>query len=334
VRDSGEVTEHVRRLQRTLGPPFEAQGRPLLLTASAGIVMVTDPITSGPELISRVDLVMQQARTLGGERIGVEDEALHVQVAARLVRQNELRAALDEDRFEPWFQGEWDLADNTLVGAEALARWHHVHDGLVEASGFIDLAEQCGIIAEMGERILRQACAAAARWPEPMVLRVNLSARQLQEVDVRALVASALEESGLPAERLCLELTETALLVDPAHAVGVLDALRADGVGLAVDDFGTGYSSLLYLKRLPVTSVKIDQSFVSGLPTNPDDRAIVAAVVELSTLLGIEVVAEGVETTEQRDALLELGCRRAQGFLLSRPEPADAFAARIAAFAS
>jgi diguanylate cyclase (GGDEF)-like protein/PAS domain S-box-containing protein len=329
TRDPAEVTALLDRMLASLAMPMEVEGRPLLLTASAGVVLVDDPDLEGPELISRAGLVMQQARALGGDRIGIEDQALHLRVGRRLEWRNELRASLREDRFEPWFQGEWDLTTGALIGAEALARWHHPRQGLVEAVEFIRLAEESGMIAELGEKILRQACQAAARWPDSMLVRVNLSARQLLEVDVRSLVGTVLEESGLAPQRLCLELTETALLVDPAHAVAVLDALRSDGVGLAVDDFGTGYSSLWYLKRLPVTSVKIDRSFVSGLPANDDDRAIVASVVQLSHALGIEVTAEGVETTEQRDALVALECHRAQGFLVSRPESPAAFTERI-----
>jgi EAL domain-containing protein (putative c-di-GMP-specific phosphodiesterase class I) len=310
-----------------LAPPFDALGHPVQLSATAGVVFTAAPV-AGTELIQRADLVMQETRALGNERIGIEGDALHLLVAERLHRQAQLRVALDDGAIEPYYQGEWDLTADSLLGAEALARWRH-EGSVIEAHSFIDLAEDSGLITDLGSTILSAACRVAASWPADLIVRVNVSARQLHEDDVFATVSRTLDHTGLRPERLCLELTETALLADPAHAAGILDAVRDLGVGLAIDDFGTGYSSLLYLKRLPVTAVKIDQSFVAGLPSNEDDRAIVRSVVQLADTLGITVTAEGVETDAQRQCLLDLGCTRAQGFLLSTPEPAGAFAARI-----
>jgi diguanylate cyclase (GGDEF)-like protein/PAS domain S-box-containing protein len=320
----------VERLLDALRPPFDVEGRAVPLAVSAGIVFCTDTGVVGTELIQRADLVMQRTRETGGGPLGIEDQALHLGMAARIDLESELRAGLAEEQIAPHFQAEWDLVTGEIVAAEALARWEHPDGRLLEAKRFIPLAEECGIINELGDQVLRAACRAAAEWPDEVILRVNLSARQLHEVDVVGLVKDALAVSGLAPNRLCLELTESALLADPTHAIEVLDVLRADGVGLAIDDFGTGYSSLVYLKRLPVTSLKIDQSFVAGLPHQDDDRAIVRSVVQLADTLGLTATAEGVETAGQRECLLDLGCHLAQGYLLSRPEPVADFAARLA----
>lgn len=319
----------IQPIADSLAAPFEVDGRPVQLDASVGIAFSREANEAARELLQRADLVMQRARESGGFRIAVEDAPLHLSAKARVTRHTQLRQAIEADAITVHYQAEWDMATGRIVGAEALARWPHPDEGLLVAGEFIPLAEESGSIIELGANVLHRACRDATTWPEAVDLRVNLSARQLHQADVRGVVASALERSGLPPERLCLELTETALLHDPAHAVGVLDALRSDGIGLAIDDFGIGYSSLLYLKRLPVTGLKIDRSFVSGLPVNADDRAIVRAIVQLAETLGIGATAEGVETAEQRDALVELGCNRAQGFLLSRPEPAGEFVARF-----
>ncbi len=312
-----------------LTPPFDLDGRPVRLDVSAGVVVVDDPDVEGPELLRRADLVMQDARVLGAGRVAVESEALHEQVTARFEREVELRASVAAGELEVYFQGEWDLGTGTLVGAEALARWPHPRAGLLAASEFIPVAEECGVIVELGTSVLRSACRLAAGWPAHLILRVNLAPRQLLAGDLVAVVRSALEAGGLESHRLCLELTESALLRDPARSVAVLHGLRSLGVGLAIDDFGTGYSSLAYLKHLPVTSLKIDRAFVAGLPEDATDQAIVRTVVSLAETMDFTVTGEGVERPEQRQALLDLGCTRAQGFLLSVPEPPDAFAARL-----
>ena len=327
VPDAPSAADAKRRVVPTLdslAPPFDVDGQPLVLSVSAGLAHSADPVVSGIALLQRADLTLQQSRHSYGPRFLVEDESLHASVAAQLSRQAELRAAIDADAIDVHYQGEWNLRTGGLLGAEALARWRHPEHGLLAAGEFIPLAEDCGWMADLGERLLWRACHEAAAWASDLLLRVNVSARQLspQLVDV---VAEVLGASGLPGERLCLELTETALLANPHQAVAILSRLRDLGVGLSIDDFGTGYSSLLQLKRLPFDSVKIDRSFVSGLPDDREDRAIVRAVVLLAGELGLSTTAEGVETDEQRADLLALGCHQAQGFLLSRPEPAASF---------
>jgi len=317
-----------------LRAPFDLGGSPVALTASVGLVHAGDASADAVELLRRADLALKRAKEHGGDTIEVDDEHLRERVAERLHREADLRAAVAGDGIEVHYQGEWNLVTGELLAVEALARWQHPTEGLLEAGAFIPLAEESKVIGELGLRVLREACAALGSWraegrAQDLLLRVNISARQLRNDDLADQVSDALADSGVPASALCLELTESTLLIDPEGSLARLERLRELGVGLAVDDFGTGYSSLLYLKRLPVTAVKIDRAFVRDLPDPPSDRAIVQAVVHLADALQISCTAEGVETVEQRDALVALGCIRAQGFLLARPEPVATFAARL-----
>jgi diguanylate cyclase (GGDEF)-like protein/PAS domain S-box-containing protein len=319
----------------SLRQPFEVGERPVTVTASVGLVHAGDASADAVELLRRADLALKRAKEHGGDTIEVDDEHLRERVATRLHREADLRAAIEGDGIEVHYQGEWDLRSGALVAVEALARWRHPEEGLLAAGSFIPLAEESKVIGELGLRVLREACSALGSWRAAgraldLVLRVNISARQLRSDGLAEQVSDALADAGVPPEALCLELTESSLLIDPEGSVARLEQLRSLGVGLAVDDFGTGYSSLQYLKRLPVTAVKIDRAFVKDLPEPPSDRAIVQAVVHLAEVLDLTCTAEGVETVEQRDALVRLGCYRAQGFLLARPEPTDAFAARLA----
>lgn len=321
-------------LLEALRAPFDVGGSPVTLTASVGLVHAVDASADAVELLRRADLALKRAKEHGGDTIEIDDEHLRERVASRLHREGELREAVAGDGIEVHYQAEWDLVTGDLVAAEALARWRHPTDGLLEAGDFIPLAEESRVIGALGLRVLREACAALGAWRRDglatdLLMRVNISARQLRNDDLADQVSDALADSGVPASALCLELTESSLLIDPEGSLARLERLRELGVGLAVDDFGTGYSSLLYLKRLPVTAVKIDRAFVKDLPDPVSDRAIVQAVVQLAAALEITCTAEGVETVEQRDALVALGCHRAQGFLLGRPEPTEQFAARL-----
>lgn len=334
VADIDEAVASVQAVQTSITPPFDAGGEFVTLSASAGLAPLfsgdvtgdIDVATDGGELTRRAEVAMRHARQRGGGRIEVDDRERRGRVAGRLRRETQLRAGISGADILVHYQPEWDLNDRTVIGVEALARWAHPDDGLVAAGDFIPLAEECGLIALVGETVFRTACATVA---EHMVgrddllfeLKVNISTHQLDDA-LPALVEQVLAESRLAPNRLCFELTESALLADPEGAVAILHALRDLGVGLAIDDFGTGYSSMVYLKRLPVTLLKIDQSFVAGLPDEARDRAIVRASVQLARSLDIEVTAEGVETEAQIDALLDLGCTRAQGFLLGRPAAA------------
>lgn len=228
-----------------------------------------------------------------------------------------MREALAHDDFLVQYQPEFDVHTGRWVGAEALVRWRQP-EGLLAAGAFIDIAEQSGLILPLGRYVLQQACRDACEWPvqdPPLTLRVNVSAHQFDAPGLVDDVAAALNICGLAPARLCLEVTETTLMHDTRDALRTMNRLKALGVGLAVDDFGTGYSSLAYLKTFPIDAVKIDRSFVAGLPDERFDVALVTAIRELAHALEIDVVAEGVERTEQRDALRTLGVCRIQGWL-------------------
>jgi EAL domain-containing protein (putative c-di-GMP-specific phosphodiesterase class I)/PAS domain-containing protein len=238
---------------------------------------------------------------------------------------NELLYALEAEQLVLAYQPLIEVGSGQVTGAEALVRWNHPTRGIVPPLDFIPNAEASGLIIELGAWVLRSACVEAATWPENLHVAVNLSTRQLTDGSIVATVADALEISGLKPARLVLEVTESALLEDPERAIGYLIDLKALGVGLAIDDFGTGYSSLLYLKRMPVDALKLDRTFVAGLGEDDGDAAIVSSVVSLAHAFGIQAIAEGVETEEQRRHLSALGCTLAQGYLWYRPLPPEQF---------
>jgi EAL domain-containing protein (putative c-di-GMP-specific phosphodiesterase class I) len=266
---------------------------------------------------------MYRAKELGGNRAEIFDTNLRDSVQARFATADALHTAVLNEQLIAHYQPIMDIASNEIVAVEALARWQHPSRGLLGADAFIDVAEQAGLMVALGTAILTQACRDVASLNreltdrEPLRLAVNLSARQLGP-GLTQVVEQCLASSGLDGQLLCLELTESSLVDDLAVTARVIEELRALGVQLSVDDFGTGYSSLLYLRRFPVTSLKIDRSFIAGLGVEPDDTAIVTGVIELARGLGLTAVAEGVETPAQLELLRSLGCGFAQGWLWSR----------------
>lgn len=244
------------------------------------------------------------------------------EVVERRRLEQDLRQSVQQENFAVLYQPRFCLRTGGVTGCEALVRWPHRRRGLVSPAAFIPLAEQSGLITRIGGFVLRAACLEAARWPRGVV-SVNVSARQLADQALLGQVATALEQSGLAPERLELELTESMLLHVDTDALLCLSALRDQGIGLALDDFGTGYASLGMLKRLPLSTMKLDRSLVRTLPDEPEDVAIVRAAVQTGHALGLTVVGEGVEMETQRDFLAAIGCDEAQGFLLARPMAAE-----------
>lgn len=304
--------------------------------AAAGIAFSRDLVApSADALLRNAELASQRARQGSPDRCEVFDAEHHRGLMNRLRAERALRDAMAQDRLEVHYQPEIDLDDGRWRAAEALLRWRDEQGRVHSASEFIEVAEESGQIVTLGRWVLGEACRAATRWPEcdgrVPLLRVNVSARQFEQPGLVADVTRALASSGLPAERLCLELTETALLRDELAAAHTLSRLRGLGVGVALDDFGSGYSSLLYLKHLPIDALKLDQAFVAGLPTDRYDLAIVQAIAGLARQVGIDVVAEGVETLQQADALRECGIARAQGHLFAAALPEEELLRRFAA---
>jgi diguanylate cyclase (GGDEF)-like protein len=292
--------------------------------ASIGLAYA-DETTTAAHLLRNADLAMYEAKRDGGARIAEYKPVLHTAAVRRTELEAELRTALAEEQFELHYQPIVDLASGRIVSTEALIRWQHPTRGLLPPLEFIGAAEMSGLIVPLGSWVIRTACAQTARWqaedPDraPVSVAVNLSPRQLVDRTLVGTVAKALYDSGLDPSSLCLEITEGSVIKDFDATMATLHALRTLGVSLALDDFGTGYSSLSYLKELPVTSVKIDRSFVADLDTSSPNSQIVLAIIELAHALGMGVTAEGAETAAQLDVLKAMHSDQAQGYLLGRP---------------
>jgi EAL domain-containing protein (putative c-di-GMP-specific phosphodiesterase class I) len=274
---------------------------------------------------------MYRAKESGGGRWSVFDQLVRDRAVARQAIETALRNAIADDQLVVHFQPEVSVASGEIVGVEALVRWERPGHGMVSPAEFIPIAEETGLIVPIGEWVLHEACRKAGVFDDGrLVIRVNVSARQLAEPGLAETVKAALIASGLPPERLVLEVTESVVLEDGDRSVAALQALRDIGVGVSLDDFGTGYCSLSYLRRLPIDSLKIDRSFVRGLGHEADDDSIVTSVIDLARSLGVSVVAEGVETEQQLAGLRARGCDTMQGFLFAKPGPPEAVAALMA----
>jgi EAL domain-containing protein (putative c-di-GMP-specific phosphodiesterase class I) len=293
------------------------------VTASFGLRCVPAAEASTEDLLRDADSAMYRAKAMGKARCEAFDQTMHEQALERLDLEGGLRDAIENSELFLVYQPQVSLPAGRIVSVEALVRWEHPRRGTLLPNSFIPLAEQSGLIGLLGGWTLREACRQGAEWARtghPLRVSVNVSPRQLAAPGFVAEVAAALHAAGHEPSLLCLEITESAVLSEPERVAETLERLKALGVRLALDDFGVGYSSLAQLRSLlPVDELKIDRSFVSGMTVGHEDRAIVDAVVRLATLLGMEAVAEGVETSEQAGALLEVDCGVAQGFHFARP---------------
>jgi diguanylate cyclase (GGDEF)-like protein len=317
------------RLLAALRPPFTVDGREVFVTASIGIAVSIAEDSDPDELLRRSDIALYQAKAAGKARAMLFDPEMNARAKARLELETDLRHALERDELRVEYQPEVDLATGAVVGVEALLRWQHPRRGLLAPDEFIPLAEETGLILSVGEWVFREACRQARAWqaqaPEapPLLLSVNLSAREFQCKELVEQVGVVLDETGLDPAGVRLEITESAMMHDIETTIGALRALKQLGVQLAIDDFGTGYSSLSYLRRFPVDCVKIDRSFIAALGQDDGTAAIVSAITALARALGVDVTAEGIETAGQLAQLQALGCRRGQGYLFSRSAPSD-----------
>ncbi len=326
-----DVEDRLRAVREAIAEPVEIEGRSFQVTSSMGIAAYPEHGRNATELLARADAAMYRAKELGRDAMQVFTAELANRAHEKLERQEELRRALAQGELFLQYQPQLDLSSGRIFAVEALIRWRHPERGLIGPGDFIPLAEETGLIGPIGDWTLRAACRQNKAWQisglPPIVVSVNVSARQFQEKDWVERVAAALAESGLEARYLELELTESLIMQDVQQAVETMHRLEQLGVHLAIDDFGTGYSSLASLKRFPVGRLKIDRSFVQDLPGDGDDAAIARAIISLAQTLQLRVIAEGVETRDQVDFLREAGCDEIQGFYLSRPIDARALQA-------
>jgi EAL domain-containing protein (putative c-di-GMP-specific phosphodiesterase class I) len=309
---------------RCIAQPLDIDGTMLELTASVGVASA-EAASTAEELLRNASAAMHTAKERGGASYLLYETSLRTQATARFSLENDLRHALERGQLHVEYQPVVDLPTGRIIGAEALLRWRHPEHGLVPPMTFIPIAERTALIDPIGQFVLKQACAQAARWHLAgyrIRVAVNVSGRQLLSGTFADQVAAVLADTGVDADQLCLELTESTLMDDVLRTATALHTLKALGISVSIDDFGTGYSSLAYLQRFPVDELKIDRSFINGLG-QADDRNLVAAVIGIARALELHVVAEGVETEAQTAALLTLGCRSAQGFLFGRPQMAE-----------
>ena len=318
---------------RMICSPFLLEGQEHHSTASVGISLFSGYEETEEELLKRADAAMYRAKTAGRNTVRFFDPAMQAALETRARTEKELRRALPEQQLQLYYQAQLDN-DRRIVGAEALIRWLHPERGLVAPGQFIPLAEETGLIVPIGQWVLEVACEQLKRWGNNpatahLLMAVNVSARQFRQPDFVGLVRDILEGSGVDPSRLKLELTESLVLDNVADTIEKMHALKAVGVRFSIDDFGTGYSSLSYLKRLPIDQLKIDQSFVRDVITDPGDAVIVQTIIGMAGNLGLNVIAEGVETEAQREFLVLHGCRMFQGYLFSRPVPLADFEALL-----
>ncbi len=326
---AGQAESVAERVLQALNQTYQLKEVSFNSTPSIGITLFQGQHVTAEELMKQADLAMYQAKDMGGNSIHFFDPAMQTVVVERSVLEAGLRRAIKENQFELYYQPQVTI-DGMITGAEALLRWHHSERGIVPPSKFIPLAEETRLILPMGSWVLEAACARLASWAgrsslADLSLAVNVSAHQFRQADFVEQVIAIIEKTGANPARLKIELTESLMVQNIEDIIDKMRKLKALGVGFSLDDFGTGYSSLSYLKRMPLDQLKIDQSFVRDVLTDANDAAIAGTIVKLAESLGLQVTAEGVETDEQREFLIRIGCHAYQGFLFSHPLPAEDF---------
>ena len=324
-----EIAAVALRLQERISQPYHFDGRQVEVGVSIGISLGPKDGTSPSRLMQNADLALYRAKADGRGMWHFYDPEMDEKLQNRRALQADLRQALARSEFFVEFQPIIDLTSSRIIAAEALLRWQHPARGLLAPTGFIQLAEEAGLIAPIGAWVLREACRAAASWPAYMRVAVNLSPMQFRDTGVLDMIESALQQSGLAPSRLELEITENTVLETNTFTVDALWKLHGEGVRIALDDFGTGYSSLSYLRRFPFDKIKIDRSFIKDLGREKDDSSIILAIIGLADSMNMVVTAEGVETAEQAALLTSYGCAQAQGFLFAQPMSAAALAGLI-----
>ncbi|WP_246691985.1 MULTISPECIES: EAL domain-containing protein [unclassified Methylobacterium] len=323
IREAGNTQALARRIVDLIGRTYMVDGHLLTIGASVGVALAPADGESADKLLKNADLALYRAKLDGRGTYRFFEPEMDARMQARRQLELDMRQALARREFQLHYQPQLQLDDDRLIGCEALIRWKHPERGSVSPLDFIPLAEEIGLIVPIGEWVIRQACRDATTWPAGMSVAVNVSPAQFKSDRLVETIISALASSGLSAKRLEVEITEGVLLQESEKTLQTLHRLRELGVRVSMDDFGTGYSSLSYLRSFPFDKIKIDRSFVKDLSSKPDGDAIIRAIAGLGKSLGMTTVAEGVETPEQMQRIRDEGCTDVQGYLISRPIPAD-----------
>jgi diguanylate cyclase (GGDEF)-like protein len=327
IQDTDHVVKTFNRIRETLKSPICIKGHEIFPSASAGISLFSDDGYNAQVLLKNARAALSRAEEHGGNNYQFYTIDMNDRAFNRLELENQLHRALEQEEFEVFYQPKVDITTKRIVGMEALVRWNHPKLGLVSPAEFIPLAEETGFIVQIGEWVLRRACSQAKLWQDKgfaLQISVNLSTRQFQQ-NLAEIVMSIIHETGVDPCYLELEITESSIMKNAEHSVKLLNELKKSGIRIAIDDFGTGYSSLGCLKKLPIDTLKIDKSFISDITTNPDDAALVMAIITLSHNLRLKVIAEGVETEEQLRFLHLVRCDQMQGYLFSKPVTSELF---------
>ncbi|MBC7930532.1 MAG: bifunctional diguanylate cyclase/phosphodiesterase, partial [Rubrivivax sp.] len=324
-----DAVKLIGRVQEALKPVFHLDGQELFITVSFGIGLSPEDGADGQTILKNAAAALDRAKQQGGDQYQFYTADMNAAALKRLSLENDLRRALEREEFIVHYQPQVSAGTGQLTGMEALVRWQHPKLGLVSPAEFIPLAEETGLIVPLGRWVLREACAQSKRWHDvglaALRVAVNMSARQFEQPDLTEMIAQVLAETGLNPRCLELELPESSVMKNADASAALLGELKRSGIHISIDDFGTGYSSLSYLNRFPIDKLKVDQSFVRGMLSSQSDAAIVRAVITLAHSLKLKVVAEGVETKEQLAFLHLLKCDEMQGYLFSKPLPAEAF---------
>jgi diguanylate cyclase (GGDEF)-like protein len=322
VKTQDDVTDLVARVFDAIRMPYECLGHQVSTDASIGIALAPQHGVDLEQILKNADLAMYAAKSAGRRTYRFFEPDMDAQVRARRILEMDLRQAIAYGGLEVYYQPCVSIQDNRITGCEALLRWRHSERGMISPAEFIPIAEDTGLIDQIGEWVLATACAEAATWPDDIKLAVNVSPVQFRSGTLALKIVAALAASGLAANRLELEITEAVLIRDDEAALGILHQLRAIGVRIALDDFGTGYSSLSYLQRFPFDKIKIDRCFVNDIADPDGSSCIVQAVVNIAAARHMTTTAEGVETQQQLELLRALGCAEMQGYLFSPAKPA------------
>jgi predicted signal transduction protein with EAL and GGDEF domain len=338
VTDASHAVRVASHVTRALSESFALESREVFVTTSIGIALGYSGRERPTDVLRNADVALYRAKASGKATYEVFDAFMNIAALERLDLEADLRRATERGEFAVHYQPQLELSNGRIAGWEALVRWMHPTRGPISPAAFLPAAEETGLIVQIGNMVLEEACRQAKEWQKeqhvteiPLKMSVNISARQLQRPDdLLSELVRILGETKLAPDSLVLEITESMLMGDAEYNVDVLRGLQDLGVGIAVDDFGTGYSNLAYLKRFPVDWLKVDKSFVDGLGESPEDTAIVEAMVSLARAMGMQTVAEGVETTGQADLLRALGCDLCQGYYFSEPLPAHEASALLA----